>query len=117
MAYTIGLDYGTNSVRCVIVDTSNGNEVGTSVFNYPTGDAGIILNPNDHNIARQNPADYIKGLEITVKDAWNLIMNERRENKGQIETRYSHFRDIGTNCFSKCPMMIQSQIDYQKCMD
>ena len=72
MAYTVGLDYGTNSVRCVIVDTSNGNEAGTSVFNYPTGDVGIILDPNDHNIARQNPADYIEGLEVTIKEAISL---------------------------------------------
>jgi len=72
MAYTIGLDYGTNSVRCVIVDTSNGNEAGTSVFNYPTGDAGIILDPSDHNVARQNPADYIQGLEETIKEAISL---------------------------------------------
>ncbi len=69
MAYTIGLDYGTNSVRCVIVDTSNGNEVATSVFNYPTGDAGIILDAADHNVARQNPADYIRGLETTINEA------------------------------------------------
>lgn len=67
--YTIGLDYGTNSVRCVIVDTSNGNEIGTSVSNYPSGDAGIILDANDHNVARQNPADYIEGLEATIKEA------------------------------------------------
>lgn len=43
MAYTIGLDYGTNSVRCVIVDVTDGSEVGTAVYEYETGDAGIIL--------------------------------------------------------------------------
>ena len=69
MAYTIGLDYGTNSVRCVIVDIANGNEIGTAVYNYPTGQAGIILDKNDHNLARQNPADYIKGIEVTIKKA------------------------------------------------
>ena len=69
MAYTIGLDYGTNSVRCVIVDIADGREVGTAVYNYPTGQAGIILNKNDHNLARQNPADYIKGIEVTIKKA------------------------------------------------
>lgn len=69
MAHTIGLDYGSNSVRCVIVDTSDGNEVGTAVFHYPTGNAGIILNAGDHNVARQNPADYIDGLELTIKEA------------------------------------------------
>jgi len=69
MAYTIGLDYGTNSVRCVIVDVTDGGEVATSVYEYPTGDAGIILDPADHNLARQNPADYIEGIEVTIKQA------------------------------------------------
>jgi L-ribulokinase len=69
MSYTIGLDYGTNSVRCVIVDIDNGEEIGTAVYEYPSGQAGIILDKNDHNLARQNPADYIKGFEITIKQA------------------------------------------------
>jgi L-ribulokinase len=71
MAYTIGLDYGTNSVRCVIVDIADGSEIGTAVYNYPTGQAGIILDKNDHNLARQNPADYVKGIEVTIKKAVN----------------------------------------------
>jgi L-ribulokinase len=69
MSYAIGLDYGTNSVRCVIVDVENGNELGTAVYGYETGQEGIIIDPNDHNLARQNPADYIKGVEVTVKEA------------------------------------------------
>ncbi|MHC4743708.1 MAG: ribulokinase, partial [Planctomycetota bacterium] len=69
MAYTIGLDYGTNSVRCLIVDTADGTELGTAVYEYPTGAAGIILDPADHNLARQYPADYVKGIEVTVKEA------------------------------------------------
>ncbi len=67
MAYSIGLDYGTNSVRCVIVNVKNGREIGTHVYNYPTGQAGIMLDPADHNLARQNPQDYLKGAEVTVK--------------------------------------------------
>jgi len=69
MPYTIGLDYGTNSVRCLIVDVANGKELGTAVYEYETGEAGIILDPADHNLARQNPADYLKGIEVTVKAA------------------------------------------------
>jgi len=69
MAYTIGLDYGTNSVRCLIVDAANGDELGTAVYEYETGEAGVILDSADHNLARQNPADYIKGTEIAVKAA------------------------------------------------
>ena len=69
MAYTIGLDYGTNSVRCVIVETATGRELSTAVYEYETGEAGIILDPTDHNLARQNPADYFKGVEVTVSGA------------------------------------------------
>ncbi len=69
MPYTIGLDYGTNSVRCLIVDVANGKELGTAVYEYETGEAGIIIDPADHNLARQNPADYLKGIEVTVKAA------------------------------------------------
>jgi len=69
MAYTIGLDYGTNSVRSLLVDVSNGNELGTAVYEYETGEAGIILDSADHNLARQNPADYLEGIEVTIKAA------------------------------------------------
>jgi len=69
MAYTIGLDYGTNSVRSLVVDISNGRELAGFVFEYPSGQAGIILDPADHNVARQKPADYIKGAEIAIKNA------------------------------------------------
>ena len=69
MPYAIGLDYGTNSVRCLIVDVTNGDEVGSNVYGYETGETGIILDPADHNLARQNPADYVKGIEVTVKAA------------------------------------------------
>lgn len=68
-AFTIGVDYGTNSVRAVVIDCANGHEAGSSVFNYPSGHQGILLDPNDHNLARQNPADYVQGLEATVTGA------------------------------------------------
>ena len=66
MAYVIGLDYGTNSVRCLVVDAKDGRELGTAVYEYESGQAGILLDKADHNVARQNPADYLKGLEATV---------------------------------------------------
>jgi L-ribulokinase len=48
---------------------TNGNEVGSCVYEYETGEAGIILDPTDHNLARQNPADYLKGIEVAIKAA------------------------------------------------
>lgn len=65
--YAIGLDFGTNSCRALLVDISNGKELATHVFNYPSGESGVIVDPSDPNLARQNPADYLKGIEVTVK--------------------------------------------------
>ena len=64
--YTIGLDYGTNSVRALIVDVRNGREIGTAVWEYAHGTHGVILARNP-NLARQHPADYLTGAEITIK--------------------------------------------------
>ncbi len=69
MSYTIGVDYGTNSVRSIVVRCADGAEVGTSVFNYPAGESGILLDPSDHNLARQHPGDYVAGLEASVRGA------------------------------------------------
>jgi L-ribulokinase len=69
MAYTIGIDYGTNSVRAVVVDCADGKAIGTSVFDYPSGDQGVLLEPKQPHLARQNPADYIAGLRASVTGA------------------------------------------------
>ena len=66
---TIGIDYGTNSVRALVVDCADGREIGTSVFAYPSGDQGVLLDPRDPHLARQNPADYVAGLEASVNGA------------------------------------------------
>jgi L-ribulokinase len=66
--YAVGLDYGTNSVRCLIVNVANGDEIASAVWNYAHGTAGVILS-RDPNLARQHPADYVKGAEITIKAA------------------------------------------------
>lgn len=66
MPYSIGLDYGTNSVRCVVVDIADARELAAAVYDYETGERGIVLDNSDHNVARQNPADYIKGMEVTI---------------------------------------------------
>lgn len=76
-AYTIGLDYGTNSVRAVVVDCADGRVIGTSVFDYPSGDQGVLLQPGDAHLARQNPADYIDGLRASVAGALAAADRER----------------------------------------
>jgi L-ribulokinase len=67
--YSIGVDYGTNSVRALVVDVATGEEVASHVYDFPSGDAGILLDPRDPNLARQNPADYIEGFKVSVRSA------------------------------------------------
>ncbi len=69
--YTIGLDYGTNSVRALIVNVANGAEIAAAVWGYEHGTAGVILG-RDPNLARQHPADYLKGAAITIRQALAL---------------------------------------------
>ena len=66
--YTIGLDYGTNSLRAVVVNTTNGREVDQAVWNYAHGHQGVILS-GDPNLARQHPLDYVRGAEVAIKKA------------------------------------------------
>lgn len=75
--YTIGLDYGTNSVRTVIVSAANGREVATAVWNYAHGNQGVILS-RDPNLARQHPADYLTGAETTIRKALGLAKRSVR---------------------------------------
>ena len=76
--YTIGLDFGTNSVRALLVDVKNGKEIASHIFNYPHGEAGIIVDPRDPNLARQHPGDYLDGIEKTVK----ALLKEAASVKG-----------------------------------
>jgi L-ribulokinase len=64
---SLGLDFGTNSVRALVVDVSDGRELATAVHEFESGQAGIILDPADPNLARQNPADYVTGMESVVR--------------------------------------------------
>ncbi|MBC7364240.1 MAG: ribulokinase [Candidatus Aminicenantes bacterium] len=77
-AFSLGLDFGTNSVRALIVDTENGKEISTAVVNYPSGKAGILLDPKDPNLARQNPADYVESMVKVVRQALQKAKKVRK---------------------------------------
>jgi L-ribulokinase len=68
MKYVIGLDYGTDSVRALIVNAQNGAEVATHVFYYPRWKKGLYCDPTQSQY-RQHPLDYLEGLENSIKKA------------------------------------------------
>ena len=66
--FVIGVDYGTDSVRSIIVDAQSGNEVASSVHYYQRWKDGKYCDPS-RNRFRQHPLDYIEGLEKTITEA------------------------------------------------
>ncbi len=69
MKYALGIDYGTNSCRSLILDITNGRELASVVFPYPSGELGILTDPDDANVARQNPQDYLDGIIQITREA------------------------------------------------
>ena len=64
-SYVIGIDYGTDSVRSVILDAQNGKEISSAVFYYPRWKKGLYCHPAQNQF-RQHPLDYVEGLETTI---------------------------------------------------
>ncbi|HYE55147.1 MAG TPA: ribulokinase [Chitinophagaceae bacterium] len=74
-AYVIGVDYGTDSVRSVLADASDGREISTAVFHYPRWKQGKYCDPSINQF-RQHPLDYIEGLEQTITACLQKAGNE-----------------------------------------
>ena len=66
MSYVIGVDFGTDSVRSLLVNTSDGATVSSAVFYYPRWKKGLYCQPQKNQF-RQHPLDYIEGLEHSIK--------------------------------------------------
>ncbi|MFV0564701.1 MAG: ribulokinase [Flavobacteriaceae bacterium] len=64
--YTIGMDFGSDSVRALIVNTATGEEMATAVHYYQRWEAGKYCQPSKNQF-RQHPLDYIEGIENTIK--------------------------------------------------
>jgi L-ribulokinase len=103
--YAIGLDFGTNSCRSLIVDISNGNELSTHVYNYPSGESGVIIDSHDPNLARQNPADYLLGIKVTIKEA---IKKARSSDK---DFSPENIIGIGVDTTGSSPMPVDAKGD------
>jgi L-ribulokinase len=67
--FALGIDFGTNSVRALVVAVADGREVATAVWNYRRGEAGVITDPGNPHVARQHPLDYLEGLQAAVTEA------------------------------------------------
>ena len=68
-SFTLGLDFGTNSARAIVVSCADGSTFGTCVFDYPSGESGVLLDSREPHLARQNPKDYLSSLPASVLGA------------------------------------------------
>lgn len=100
--YVIGLDYGTNTVRALLVDAANGKEVATSVWGYAHGTEGVILS-RDPNLARQHPEDYVVGAEKAVRQ---VLAAARRAVKA---FKPEHVVGLGVDTTGSTPIPVDAQ--------
>ncbi|MEJ2110098.1 MAG: ribulokinase [Acidobacteriota bacterium] len=101
--YAIGLDFGTNSCRTHLVDIAAGIEISEHIFSYPSGVDGVILDPSEPTLARQNPGDYLLGIEATVKE----VLRKGKEADPQFSPEA--VIGIGVDTTGSSPMPVDDQ--------
>jgi L-ribulokinase len=100
--YTIGLDYGTNSVRALLVNIANGREIATAVWTYAHGTDGVILG-RDPNLARQHPRDYLTGAAKTIQQ---VLRTAKRSVRG---FKVHQVIGIGVDTTGSTPLPVDKQ--------
>ena len=79
MPYTLGLDFGTDSLRVLVVDVDSGEEVGMSVAEYKRWKSQKYCNPLKNQF-RQHPRDYINAMKEAINQALNRVGDHVRSN-------------------------------------
>ena len=102
MAFAIGIDFGTNSVRALVVATDTGQELATAVYDYPSGESGILLDARNPDLARQNPADYLQGLVSCVREALQRASADARFDSHDVV-------GIGVDTTGSTPMPVDAR--------
>ena len=95
--YVIGIDYGTDSVRAILVNVRSGEELGQSVFEYPRWKKRLYCDPNKNQF-RQHPRDYLEGLEYAIL---NVLQD-------QTSTVKDHIVGIGVDTTGSTPVAVDS---------
>ena len=102
--YTLGLDFGTNSVRALIVDVRDGRELASYSCNYSRGDMGVVLQSDQPDLARQHPADYLRGIEMAVTRALEFSATQNSEDFSP-----RHIIGIGVDTTGSTPMPVDAK--------
>ncbi|WP_114750974.1 ribulokinase [Pleomorphovibrio marinus] len=79
--YVIGVDFGTDSVRAVLVDATNGKTISSEVYPYPRWKKGDFCDPKKNQF-RQHPSDHIEGLQHCLQAVVKESSIEAKDIKG-----------------------------------
>ncbi len=99
--FAVGLDFGTNSVRALIVDVADGREVAGGEAAYPSGENGILSDGRDPNVARQHPADYLTAMQAAMEAAVFAARNDEQFAGGKVV-------GIGVDTTASTPIPVDS---------
>lgn len=100
-ACSLGLDFGTASVRALIAHTADGRERACAEAPYPGGEGGVLLSSADPNVARQRPADYLTAATKAVRAA---LDQAARPSVGSADP--FHFVGIGVSATGSTPIPV-----------
>ena len=94
--YTIGIDFGTDSVRTIVVDSSNGQFVGNAIAKYERWGKGLYCKPSENQF-RQHPLDHIESLKQAIKEVTATLSSDITNNIAAISVASTGSTPVAVN--------------------
>jgi L-ribulokinase len=101
--FTLGIDFGSNSVRLLVADLSKGKVVASVAENYRNASQGVYYDNRDENVARQDPGDYL--------DSMVRAMLELKKNPALAAFNWQNLKGIGIDTTGSTPIPITQEME------
>jgi L-ribulokinase len=101
--YSLGLDFGTHSVRALLAEVSSGEELGVGSSSYARGESGVIVDPRDPHFARQHPLDWEAAAEAAVRQALDAA------NRAAGGLRSEAVVGVGIDATASTPLLVDAR--------
>lgn len=101
--YTLGIDFGSNSVRLLVADLSKGKVLASVARNYQNASEGVYYDSRNENVARQDPDDYL--------DSMVRAMTELKKNPTLKGFNWNNIKGIGIDATGSTPIPITEKME------